>query len=143
MSDDQWRPQDRPQDFPRYGSEPHQQQTSSQPQSYGPPSYQPYGSSPYQPAPYVAMGPQPRDHSSAIVALVLGIAAFATGILLCSPFAWWLGKKAMNEIDAAPGVYGNRGMAVAGYVMGIIGSVLLGLFILFMVVLVVGLFAWS
>jgi hypothetical protein len=131
---------DRPQDMPRYGSQPpHQQQQASASYQQNPQ----YPPTPYEPAPYAPMGPQTREHSTGIVALVLGIAAFATGILLLSPFAWWLGKKAMNEIDAAPGTYGNRGMALAGYVMGIIGSVLLALFILGLIALIVGLYSVS
>jgi hypothetical protein len=43
--------------------------------------------------------------------------------LVCAPIAWVKGSRAMREIDAAPGVYRNRGQALAGLVMGIIGSI--------------------
>jgi hypothetical protein len=42
--------------------------------------------------------------------------------VLCAPVAWVKGSRAKREIDAAPGVYGNRGQAQAGVVMGIIGT---------------------
>ena len=47
-----------------------------------------------------------------------------------APFAWWIGAKAVKEIDADPARYGGRGEAMAGKVMGIIGTVLLILGIL-------------
>jgi len=61
--------------------------------------------------------------------MVLGI----LGLVLCSvvaPFAWSTGKRTMDEIDASRGRLSGRGMAQAGYVMGIIGTVLLGLALL-------------
>lgn len=79
--------------------------------------------------------PQPaygllRDNSNATLAMVLGILGLATMLAVLSPFAWWKGSQALAEIDSAPGVYGNRGMAVAGRITGIIGTVLLGLAVL-------------
>jgi hypothetical protein len=66
------------------------------------------------------------DHPRATTAMVLGILGFVVcGI--CAPFAWSIGGKAVKEIDASGGAYGGRGQAQAGYVMGIIGTVLLGL----------------
>jgi hypothetical protein len=58
-----------------------------------------------------------------IVSLVLSC-AYGVG-LLGSPVAWWLGAKAKREIDAAQGRLGGRGMAQAGFILGIIGTVLL------------------
>jgi hypothetical protein len=75
-----------------------------------------------------------QDHQGANQAMVLGIVAMVclglslfccitiSGIV-CAPVAWAKGAKAKREIDANPGVYGNRGQAVAGVVMGIIGSI--------------------
>ncbi len=66
------------------------------------------------------------DHPRATTSMVLGI----LGLVICSicaPFAWSIGGKAVKEIDASGGAYGGRSQAQAGYVMGIIGSVLLGL----------------
>ncbi|WP_330251849.1 DUF4190 domain-containing protein [Nocardia sp. NBC_00565] len=93
-----------------------------------PPQYgAPYG--------YPAYGP-PQDHPQAVTILILGI----LGLLLCQflgPVAWVMGKKALNEIDASGGAIGGRGSVQAGYICGIISSVLLILSILFIVVMVI------
>jgi len=68
--------------------------------------------------------------------LILGI----LGIVVCgliAPFAWRMGKRTVDEIDASQGRLGGRGSAQAGYVLGLIGTVLLGLGLLFLVVVVV------
>lgn len=101
------------------------------PPSYPPPGYPP----PYQPG-YSAYGYQPypvqQNHPQATTAMVLGIVGIAGGMvcglpLVVAPFAWVMGKRAMNEIDASSGTFGGRGQAQAGFVLGIIGTVLLGL----------------
>lgn len=84
-----------------------------------------------------------RDNSDATVSLVLGLVGLCTFILLASPFAWWLGARALTEIDATPGVYNNRGMAVAGKITGIIGTVLLSLSVVAAILAVLLLFAAS
>ena len=74
--------------------------------------------------------PPHQDHPRATMSMILGI----LGIVICSviaPFAWNMGKKTMNEIDASGGQLGGRGMAQAGYIMGIIGTVLLIIGVLF------------
>ena len=77
-------------------------------------------------------GAPPVDHPRATTALVLGILGFVLcGIL--SPFAWRIGKGAVDEIDASNGRMGGRGAAQAGYVLGLIGTILLGLALLVVV----------
>ncbi|ADB34248.1 hypothetical protein Kfla_5234 [Kribbella flavida DSM 17836] len=135
------RPQDRPdpsrgQAFPQYGD--HAQQGYPQQGGYPQPGPPAYGSYPLQPG----FPDQPaygvlRDNSNATLALVLGLIPLVTGILLISPFAWWKANQALAEIDAAPGVYNNRGMAVGGKICGILGTVLLGLVILMLLFLLV------
>jgi len=88
-----------------------------------PPQYQPPGQYGYQPV-YAA-----PKHPQATLAMVLGIIGL-TGLMcyvtaFVAPFAWWIGAKAVKEIDAEPGRYGGRGEAMAGKIMGIIGTVLL------------------
>ncbi len=89
-----------------------------------PPS--PYGS-PYAPAYAGGMLP---DHPSATTAMVFGILGLV-GMVVCqvllffSPFAWVIGSRAVKEIDREPGRYGGRDKAMAGKVMGIIGTVVL------------------
>ncbi|MDN5727364.1 MAG: hypothetical protein L0G99_15765, partial [Propionibacteriales bacterium] len=53
------------------------------------------------------------------------------------PFAWSMGNKALKEIDANPGAYRDRGQVVAGRVMGIIGTCLLALSVIFVVIYVI------
>jgi hypothetical protein len=86
---------------------------------------------PYQPAP-PAYGYVVPDHPKATTSMVLGI----LGIVVCgviAPFAWSIGKKTRDEIDASGGRLGGRGQAQAGYVLGIVGTVLLGLGLVFAV----------
>jgi hypothetical protein len=81
--------------------------------SYPPPPPSPDGS--YRP---------PPNHRSATTALVLGI----LGVVCCpifGPFAWGIGKKAVDEIDGSGGGIGGRGLAQAGYILGIVGTVFL------------------
>ena len=102
----------------------------------GGPAQEPPGQYPYQqgaPGPYGPPGgPAPAGyyapprHPNANTALILGI----VGLLLCqlvSPFAWLMGRKALTEIEAAPGQFSGAGEAKAGWVCGIIGTAFLGL----------------
>ena len=86
--------------------------------------------------------PQPPKHPQATTAMILGI----LGLVLCGvigPFAWVMGSKAVAEIDANPHAYSGRGEANAGKIMGIIGTVLLGLAVLIIGLAVIGLVAGS
>jgi hypothetical protein len=101
---------------PPYGQAPYDQGSYGQPPydqgSYGQP---PYGQPPVGYAP---------DHPKATTAMVLGI----LGIVVCglvAPFAWRIGKRTVDEIDASHGQLGGRGTAQAGYILGIIGTILL------------------
>jgi hypothetical protein len=131
-------PQQPPYGQPQYGQPQYGQPQYGQPQ-YGQPQYgQPqYGQPEYgqpQGSPPVGYAP---DHPKATTSMVLGI----LGIVLCgliAPFAWRIGKRTMNEIDASNGQLGGRGTAQAGYIMGIIGTVLLALAVL-ATILVLGL----
>lgn len=92
----------------------------------GPPPYgYPPGALPYAP-----------DHPRTTMVLVLGI----LGVVVCqvlAPFAWVIGKRTLDEIDASQGRWGGRGSAQAGYVLGIIGTILLGLGLALLVVYVI------
>lgn len=101
-----------------------QQPDYGQPQGYGqqPPSYgaPPYGVNPYQQPVYV--GYVPPNHPRATTALILGI----VGVVLC-PFvgiaAFVMGGRVRREIDASPGQWSGRGLATAGWVLGIISII--------------------
>ncbi|MEO5708557.1 MAG: DUF4190 domain-containing protein [Nocardioidaceae bacterium] len=115
---------------PGYWEQQSQQPYQQQPQpGYGQPPYQqpmPYGQAPGYPVQFAP------EHPQATTSLVLGI----IGLVLCSvvaPFAWRLGKRTLDEIDASQGQVGGRGAAQAGYVLGIIGTVVLGLALLVIV----------
>ncbi len=87
----------------------------------------------YPPAGYPMQAPP--EHPQAVMAMVLGI----LGLVCCglaSPFAIWTGRKSMKEIDASGGWLGGRGQAQAGFIMGIIGTVLWVLGVLFYVVMI-------
>jgi TRAP-type C4-dicarboxylate transport system permease small subunit len=91
--------------------------------------------------PPFSYGPPPPghfapEHPQATLSLILGV----LGIVVCgvaAPFAWQIGRRTVAEIDASQGRLGGRGAAQAGYVLGIVGTVLLG----FAVLMVVGLLA--
>ena len=111
---------------PGYG-----QQQSGQP-AQDPNAQPPYGGQPpYGQAPGYPMAYAP-DHPKATTSLILGI----LGIVICgiiAPFAWRMGKRTVAEIDASQGQLGGRGSAQAGYILGLIGTILLGLGLLFAV----------
>ncbi|MGH3425594.1 MAG: hypothetical protein ACRDO8_12725 [Nocardioidaceae bacterium] len=132
-----------PDEWPDQHGQPGQE---SPPPGYGPPQGYPpppgypppqgYGPPPGYAPPYgYGYPPQPR-HSGAMTALVLGI----VGLVVCqiaSPFAWWYGKKTMDEIQAQPGRYSGYSEAKAGWICGIIGTALLALAVLLLVVLLI------
>ncbi|HEU4513212.1 MAG TPA: DUF4190 domain-containing protein [Nocardioidaceae bacterium] len=122
-SDDQPTPPEQPESGqPGYWGQ-QEQPTAAYGQPYppGPPGYPMQGPVQYAP-----------DHPRATTSLVLGILGIVPCQLL-APFAWWIGKKTLDEIDASGGRLGGRTAAQAGYIMGIIGTVLLAVGILFMI----------
>ena len=138
-----------PQYGPQYGP-PYQTPPPQDPQWYGAPGggygqYQqppsgPYGQQGYgQQYGYTYLVP---NHPQATTALVLGLIGLIGGCLcglplLASPFAWAVGARAKREIAAAQGQLGGAGNAQAGYVTGIIGTVLLVLAVFALVLLLV------
>lgn len=67
--------------------------------------------------------------------MVLGILGIvACGVL--APIAWYMGSKAMADIDENPGAYSGEGEVRTGRILGIVGTALLALAA---VILVVGL----
>ena len=71
-----------------------------------------------------AYGGYARPHPRGTTVLVLGIIGiFCFGIIL-GPIAAVMGKRALDEIDANPGAYTNRGQVQAGMILGIVAIVL-------------------
>lgn len=130
----------------------HEQQPPSD--SWGTPS--PYGQQPgYGPPPgpgqqYGQYGQQPGygyqqgygppavpNDGGATTAMVMGI----LGLTLCAflaPVGLFMGLSARRRIDASGGTLGGRNMAVAGFVMGAIGTGLLALLAVFVIIGITG-----
>lgn len=151
---------------PTYGQPAYGQPTYGQPPSAPPPPYEqnPYLQQQPPPAPYGAPQfsgygtPVPgysyaQSHGRATTSMVLGIVAIV-GILatpfccitlpamFAGPFAIWTGASAKRQIDQNPAAYNNRGQAVAGFIMGIIATVL-AVLVIVVVAVFIGVTDWS
>ncbi len=74
----------------------------------------------------------PGTSNQATISLVLGI----VGIICCglvAPVAWWMGQKELAAIDSGASPEAGRGLATAGKILGIIGTILLGLTLIWVV----------
>lgn len=84
------------------------------------------------------------DHPKAATVLILGILGMAV-CQLVAPFAWIMGGRVKREIDANPNLYGGRSQVQVGYILGIVGSAILGLvalfFVLYLVVVIIAIAA--
>jgi hypothetical protein len=108
---------------PPYGYGPQQQQQQWAPQQYPPNPY------PYYPPPVVPYE-TPQNDSEATTIFVLGIVG-VTACGLCAPIAWAKGasyRKTCLVLGQPP-----NGLATAGWIMGIIGTILIGISLAFMV----------
>lgn len=76
--------------------------------------------------------PRHPESSQATLAVVLGI----LGILftIFAPFAWWMANRELQAIDSGRRPPENRSTAKAAKVLGIIGTVFLGLGVLLLIV---------
>lgn len=120
-----------------------------QPSQPGRPAYGQYGQpgygTPPPPTPYgqSAYGSGSVQDSGATTSMVLGIiglasVAFCAGVLLIlSPVALFMGRAARNRIDASNGALRGRGEAQAGFVTGIIGTVLLAIGIVVAIIVII------
>lgn len=82
------------------------------------------------------------ESSQATTVLVLGI----LGIVICgilAPFAWNMGNKELAAIDSGRRPPENRSTANAGRILGIVGTVLLGVGIVLLILAVVGVFTFT
>jgi hypothetical protein len=134
-------PQDRPYDQPQQAyqqpyQEPYPRAYEQQPyqQPYGAPVY----GAPAYGAEQIRFQPQAVavEHPRAVLAFVLGLLS-VLGLTILGPFGWYYGNKVVAEIDRDGRPFTNRGVAMTGKVLGIIGTVFLGFFVLAMVALVV------
>ena len=82
------------------------------------------------------------ESSQATTVLVLGI----LGLVICgvlAPIAWVMGNNELEAIDSGRRPPQQRGTANAGRILGIIGTVLLGIGIVFLILFLVGAVAVS
>jgi hypothetical protein len=118
---------------PSFPSAPYGQPAYGQP-AYGQPAYgQPaYGQ------PNFGQVPHPEANTALIMGIVSLAGTFVCGILcVVGPFAWAKGAKVRREIDADPQRWSGRGEATAGYVMGIITTMLMILAVLVVIAAIV------
>lgn len=115
------------------------------PQFPGATQYVPSGMQAGVVSPYYGLTQAP-EHPNAGTVLGLGIASLAMlffGFPITGPFAWYLGSKARREMRQNPGRYRESTNLTAGWVMGIVTSILmlLGLLLIVFVLMGVALFA--
>ena len=66
----------------------------------------------------------PVEHPHATTVLVLGVLS----MLCCGalgPIAWVMGKRALDQIELSGGTIGGRSQVLVGYVIGIIGTLMM------------------
>ncbi|MEU6828483.1 DUF4190 domain-containing protein [Nocardia beijingensis] len=77
----------------------------------------------------------PVEHPNATAVLFLG----AASVLCCGvlgPVAWALGRRALDQIEESGGAYGGRTQVMVGYILGVVGTVLMIIFaVLFLLIL--------
>lgn len=80
----------------------------------------------------------PNEHPRGTTILVLGILS----LVLCGLFtgipAWVMGRKATREIESSPHPVSNRGVVKAGYICGMIGTIISALLLVFYVIVIIG-----
>ena len=100
-----------------------------------PPGQPPPGQPPPGPGYPPYYQPKPR-HPQALTVLILGLVATAGGVIsgglgfIVGPIAWVMGARAKREIDAEPGRWDGEDLINIGYILGIVGTVLLALGVL-------------
>jgi hypothetical protein len=88
--------------------------------------YQPYGAPGYSPSGVPQWAP---DHPDSATVLILGILGMAVCQVI-APFAWVKGARVKREIDESGGRLAGRSQAQIGYILGIVGSALLALYVI-------------
>ncbi len=74
--------------------------------------------------PQIPAPPSAKASGRATTALVLGILGFVC-CQLCAPFAWYIGNQEVKAIKQGTSPAAGQGLAMAGMILGIIGSILL------------------
>jgi hypothetical protein len=71
------------------------------------------------------------EHPNAVLSLVLGLAGLFVVPIILSPIAWVLAARGRRDIAAYPGRWANGGALTAGFVLGIIGTIIAALILSF------------
>ena len=112
-----------PQGPPAYGQPAYGQPAYGQP-AYGQPAY---GQAPYGQQPYgYGYAPAPRTNGKAMWAMIVGIVSIVfcyLGVLI-GPVAIVLAVQGKKDIKRSNGSQGGDGMATAGLITGIVGTVI-------------------
>ncbi|WP_024800899.1 DUF4190 domain-containing protein [Nocardia sp. BMG51109] len=84
-----------------------------------------------------AVPSQAVEHPQATTVLLLGVlSVFCCGAL--GPVAWVLGKRAMDQIEASQGALGGRTQVLVGYILGVVGTILMALIGILFFLMVLG-----
>lgn len=105
--------------------------------------YTPHGYTPYGQPSY---GPVAQSHGTATASMVVGIVGLASmffcyGLvsIITGPIAFFMGRSAEKQMAMSPQSWSNRGMARAGWIMGLIQTILS----LLLLIAVVGFILWA
>lgn len=80
---------------------------------------------------------QPVEHPNASAVLFLGaLSVLCCGIL--GPVAWALGRRALDQIEASGGEYGGRSQVLVGYVLGILGTIMMIIMAVLLILITLG-----
>ncbi len=115
------------------------------PPSSGPPKAAPYFPPPPYPPPVLTTAP-PTDGraiislASSILGVLLGLVFGLPGLAL-GPLGYFMGRSAAARIDGEPGTAGGRGLAVTGWVLGIVATAIGAVVSLVWLVLILTAFA--
>lgn len=132
--------------------QPYRQPTSSvEPNGLAAPQFP--GASQYLPATVQSGGAQPYsgfaeapEHPNAGTVMGLGIASIVMlffGFPITGPFAWYMGSKARREMRDNPGRWRESSNLTAGWVMGIITSIIMILGLALLLFMVLGLMMFA
>lgn len=95
---------------------------------------QPYGAAPM-------WGAQRPEAPNAILILIFGILGIVVMPIL-APVAWYMGSKSRSEMQGQPpGTFENEGAVTAGWICGIIGTILLAIYVLVVIGMIIVLIA--
>ncbi|BDT84682.1 DUF4190 domain-containing protein [Nocardia cyriacigeorgica] len=80
---------------------------------------------------------QTIEHPRATLVLVLGaVSLMCCGVL--GPVAWALGKQALDQINDSHGALSGRAQVMVGYILGVIGTIMMIIWALLFLLILLG-----